>query len=277
MFKGVRDHIRRHVVGYIALFFALTATAQALPGHDSVFSDDIKNGEVKSPDVGAQQIQTQDLGQGAVTRTNVAPDAIGPANLTFDPATQPELNGLATSDGNPPNAGSNRVHWNNLTGVPPGFVDGFDNAGGIDTITSARVDGFPDTPSGCCDTVRYARIDGITDFGTEPNFSAASQFWTGAPNADLFVQDEFASVSAPPGLGNWVDVHFLIYRFDGTLRGEYGCRIDGGASTCSTGPNDAGVHVPPGALMALKIQAHRSGLSTVPAETVLAGFRLRFD
>ncbi len=33
---------------------------------------------------------------------------------------------LSVNDGNPPNQGSNRVHWNNLTGVPDGFADGKD-------------------------------------------------------------------------------------------------------------------------------------------------------
>ncbi|MGD8628319.1 MAG: hypothetical protein PVH52_04500, partial [bacterium] len=36
---------------------------------------------------------------------------------------------LNTSDGNPPNVGSNLVHWNNLTGVPAGFIDGIDDVG----------------------------------------------------------------------------------------------------------------------------------------------------
>jgi hypothetical protein len=41
--------------------------------------------------------------------------------------TETELN---TSDGNPPNTGSNRVNWNNITDMPVGFVDGVDNVGG---------------------------------------------------------------------------------------------------------------------------------------------------
>jgi hypothetical protein len=41
--------------------------------------------------------------------------------------TETELN---TSDGNPPNTGSNRVNWNNITDMPIGFVDGVDNVGG---------------------------------------------------------------------------------------------------------------------------------------------------
>jgi hypothetical protein len=37
---------------------------------------------------------------------------------------------LDTSDGSDPNTGSNLVHWDNLNGVPVGFVDGVDDEGG---------------------------------------------------------------------------------------------------------------------------------------------------
>jgi hypothetical protein len=40
--------------------------------------------------------------------------------------TESELN---TSDGDAPNTGSNRVHWDNLTRVPAGFADGVDDVG----------------------------------------------------------------------------------------------------------------------------------------------------
>jgi hypothetical protein len=36
----------------------------------------------------------------------------------------------APSDGTPPNAGSNLVHWDVLNGVPAGFADGVDDTGG---------------------------------------------------------------------------------------------------------------------------------------------------
>lgn len=49
--------------------------------------------------------------------------------------TEAELNG---DDGSPPNAGANRVHWNNLAGVPAGFTDGVDNEGSGSPITSVN-------------------------------------------------------------------------------------------------------------------------------------------
>lgn len=47
--------------------------------------------------------------------------------------TETELN---TSDGNPPNQGSNRVSWNNLKDVPSGFADGVDDTGGTPSDTA---------------------------------------------------------------------------------------------------------------------------------------------
>jgi hypothetical protein len=48
---------------------------------------------------------------------------------------------LAASDASPPNQGGNRVHWDNLAGVPEGFADGIDNAfgSGSDDLTGANI------------------------------------------------------------------------------------------------------------------------------------------
>jgi hypothetical protein len=52
MSKAIRNHIRSNLIGYIALFFALsTGSAVALNGSNTVFSDDIVDGQVKSPDL----------------------------------------------------------------------------------------------------------------------------------------------------------------------------------------------------------------------------------
>ncbi|HKG36366.1 MAG TPA: hypothetical protein VKA89_08025 [Solirubrobacterales bacterium] len=60
MFKRVGSHLRRNPVAYAALFVALGGTAVALPGHNSVRSDDIAPKAVKKSDlatgaVGARQ------------------------------------------------------------------------------------------------------------------------------------------------------------------------------------------------------------------------------
>jgi hypothetical protein len=48
----------------------------------------------------------------------------GKTPADFEP--EGSVSALSINDGSPPNQGSNRVHWNNLTGVPEGFADGTD-------------------------------------------------------------------------------------------------------------------------------------------------------
>ena len=46
---------------------------------------------------------------------------------------------LKTSDGSPPNSGSNRISWNNLKDVPAGFADGTDDVGTTGGVTQINV------------------------------------------------------------------------------------------------------------------------------------------
>ena len=48
---------------------------------------------------------------------------------------------LSSSDGDSPNVGSNLVHWDNLTGMPTGFVDGTDDGGALadGSVTTAKL------------------------------------------------------------------------------------------------------------------------------------------
>jgi hypothetical protein len=81
-------------------------------------------GTYPNPSLAANSVDTADIEDLQVTIPK----------LSFDPATQIELNAagtaLATDDGSAPNLGSNFVHWNVLTGVPAGFADGTDDATG---------------------------------------------------------------------------------------------------------------------------------------------------
>jgi hypothetical protein len=91
MGRRILGHLRSHVIAYLALFFALTGTAVALPGTNTVFSDDIANGQVKSADIangkvstadiGDSQVKNADIGVDAVRRSEIAANAVGPAEL----------------------------------------------------------------------------------------------------------------------------------------------------------------------------------------------------
>ena len=49
--RRVADHLRRNVYGLIAIFIALSGTAAALPGRNTVDSADIKKGAVRKGDI----------------------------------------------------------------------------------------------------------------------------------------------------------------------------------------------------------------------------------
>jgi hypothetical protein len=111
----IRQHLRSNVVGYIALFFALsTGSAVALGGTDTVQSDDLGPGaQVKAPDVAANavlsddivdnQVQSADvrddtLSQGGLQATDLAPNSVGGSeviNGSLSPADSKTVVGRA--------------------------------------------------------------------------------------------------------------------------------------------------------------------------------------
>jgi hypothetical protein len=80
---------------------------------------------------------------------------------------------LKTSDGNPPNQGSNYVHWNILTGVPDGFADGVDDTGGGGVTDHGELTGLLDN-----DHPQYALKDSLaTSDGNPPNQGTNAVNW----------------------------------------------------------------------------------------------------
>ena len=73
MSRRILGHLRTHVIAYVALFFALTGgTAFALTGSNTVFSDDITNGEVRSADIGGGEVKSPDILDSGVKATDIA-------------------------------------------------------------------------------------------------------------------------------------------------------------------------------------------------------------
>ena len=72
------------MIGYLALFFALTGTAIALPGTNTVFSDDIVNGDVSAADIGANQVTSPDIANAQVGQADLAPDSVGQQEILDD-------------------------------------------------------------------------------------------------------------------------------------------------------------------------------------------------
>ncbi len=70
-------HIRTNIIGYLALFVALSGVAYAAGlKPDSVRSRHIKDGQVKSLDLAEESIQTTHLVDGGVTGDDIADDSI---------------------------------------------------------------------------------------------------------------------------------------------------------------------------------------------------------
>ena len=70
------SHFRGNAVAYLALFFALTGgTAYALAGSNTVFSDDITNGQVRSSDV------ANDNTSAALTGTDIRANSLGGSDI----------------------------------------------------------------------------------------------------------------------------------------------------------------------------------------------------
>ncbi len=77
MRSTISGHLRNNVVAYVALFLVLTGgTAQALDGTNTVFSDDIADGEVKTADVARGTVTSPKIHDGEVLTADLAVNAV---------------------------------------------------------------------------------------------------------------------------------------------------------------------------------------------------------
>jgi hypothetical protein len=79
MLPKVRDHVRHNVVGYIALFVALGGTGAYAA--DTVFSTDIVDGEVKTPDLANVAVTNGKLAANSVGAGKVVDNSLGGADV----------------------------------------------------------------------------------------------------------------------------------------------------------------------------------------------------
>jgi hypothetical protein len=66
-----RTYLRQHALGLIAIFIALSATAVALPGKNTVNSGDIKKGNVKASDLAQNAVSSQSVSDNSLTGADV--------------------------------------------------------------------------------------------------------------------------------------------------------------------------------------------------------------
>ena len=79
--RRVGKHFRSNVVGYVAVCLALTGTAVALPGTNTVDSGDIINGEVKTPDLAGSAVNGSKIADGSVAGLDLRDGGVARADL----------------------------------------------------------------------------------------------------------------------------------------------------------------------------------------------------
>jgi hypothetical protein len=82
----IQKHIRNNVVGYVAVFLALTGTAAATHpgGADTIDSADIINAEVNTQDLANNSVSSDKINNGAVRSADVADDTTANALKGID-------------------------------------------------------------------------------------------------------------------------------------------------------------------------------------------------
>ena len=92
--RRVGKHFRGNAVGYVGVFLALTGTAVALPGVNTVDSGDIINGEVKAPDIAGDAVSGSKIADGSVGTLDLRDAGVARADLATG-----AVNGTKVVDG----------------------------------------------------------------------------------------------------------------------------------------------------------------------------------
>jgi hypothetical protein len=124
----IRGHLRSNIIAYCALFFALTGVAAALPGTNTVFSDDIVDGAVQTQDIANGGVATADLAGLSVNAAKLAPNGVNSGKVLD--------NGIKAPDIGPDAVGTSEVADNSLTGT-----DVLDESLGSADVTNGSVTG----------------------------------------------------------------------------------------------------------------------------------------
>ena len=174
MSKRIREHLRSNVVGYIALFcFAMSGTAIALDGSNTVFSDDIVNGEVKTADIGNGEVGTADIATDGVSAVDIGTDAVTDSEII--------AGGVRTSEIANNQVQSADVLDNGLTGADIADTDSLGSAevGGLTggDITDGTVTDADLAPTESVSHPALGTCDGTNDWTTSVALARQVGFW----------------------------------------------------------------------------------------------------
>lgn len=232
MSSRIRSHIRSNVVGYVALFLVLTGgSAYALDGSDTVFSDDIVDGEVRTADIRNLGVTQADLAANSVTSGKINDGGVANADIASNAVN------------------SDKVADNSLTGQ-----DISDNSLGFEDLAPNSVT-FSEIASDTITPTDIRSIDALTGFretcddavGGGPTNCIVPNFGFGNPTITVFFTCEettpgtvVARIRA--GLGVTGDTWAVDSRAPNGAKDQTGLGISDKRSLTEAGPT-TGAHL----------------------------------
>jgi hypothetical protein len=158
------------VLAFIALLAALSGTAIALPGKNTVDSGDLKPNAVKSGDIGRGQVKNSDIGRNAVNGAKIRNNAITGADIRESSLGQvPSAN--SANSANTANT-ANRAN-------SAGTVDKLETVGSYKRVTSSASDNDPVVARGAATEVPLL---------TSGAFDVYGKCFTDADNSTTFAE-----------------------------------------------------------------------------------------
>jgi hypothetical protein len=204
MGRRIREHISSSIVGFVALFFALSGAAYALPGVNTVDSGDIIDSTVVSRDIRDNIVRSRDLADGSAQGVDVRDNSLTGADIDESTlAAVPNANALG-------GVGASGYQRRCLAGSVAGWalIDG-DNASITAAYGSIGVSASFNCPSGAATVRRIATgVFGVCFPGNFPNVAFTSPVGVNAAGRDNFVSWIRLSDAGCPG-GTAVEVRVL--------------------------------------------------------------------
>jgi len=223
----MRNHIRSNVIGYVALFFALSSSALAA---NTVFSEDIVNGEVKTADLATVAVTGPKIRADAVINDKLADDAVTSTEILDGSVTGADvLDGeVANADLADGSVGTNKVQDGSVNSAK--VLDDSQAGGGLgpqDLQTNAVAQAEIATDGVAATEVQNDSIDAgeVVDFGLT--------------NQDVGVL--FAEVSAAGVLDNSSGAGVTVTKIGtGTYEVDFARQISQCTAVTTIGPSGAG-------------------------------------
>ena len=195
----IRAAVRHQWAGLIALFLVLSGgSAWALDGSNTVFSDDIVDGEVKTPDLGAGAVVTGKIADGQVKSADVGP---GEVRLSDIGASAVDTSKIADGQVKSADVLNNNLTADDLATASVGGAEVKDGAianadVAPNSIASGKIlDGTLTGADVANNSLKGADIDESTlDVGdAERAYAFVNPFCSGAPETCSFTQSKGVS------------------------------------------------------------------------------------